>query len=75
MFIDGCFWHGCPICYRAPQSNQKYWSQKLKKNIARDEKVNSQLTGLGWTVVRFWEHDIIENLQECIDKVRLHITL
>jgi DNA mismatch endonuclease, patch repair protein len=57
VFIDGCFWHGCPHHYRAPASNQGYWSTKVINNQCRDEAVDSALSQVGWIVVRVWEHD------------------
>jgi DNA mismatch endonuclease, patch repair protein len=55
LFIDGCFWHGCPRCYRAPKSARVFWRQKLSKNKKRDLKVSRQLRKDGWKVVRVWE--------------------
>jgi len=66
IFIDGCFWHGCSDCYRRPKSNTSYWDNKIKKNKARDTKINNSLTGSGWIVLRFWEHEINNNIQECV---------
>ena len=57
VFVDGCFWHGCPEHYRAPGANGTYWSGKLQRNIARDEHVNAVLAEAGWEVVRVWEHE------------------
>ncbi|HAS95461.1 TPA: very short patch repair endonuclease, partial [Candidatus Wolfebacteria bacterium] len=56
VFIDGCFWHGCPRCYVKPKSNVEYWSDKIKRNRARGREVNRKLQQLGWTALRFWEH-------------------
>jgi DNA mismatch endonuclease (patch repair protein) len=58
LFVDGCYWHGCPKCYRAPSSNQTYWAQKLIRNRGRDRFVTKQLRGQGWQVVRIWEHEL-----------------
>lgn len=65
VFIDGCFWHGCPKCFIAPKSQKKYWHQKINKNIKRDMTNNIQLKKLGIMVIRFWEHDIKANLDKC----------
>jgi DNA (cytosine-5)-methyltransferase 1 len=59
VFVDGCFWHGCPKCYREPQSKKEYWRMKVRRNIERDNTVNSACFDAGWRVVRFWEHDVI----------------
>ncbi|HOX58137.1 MAG TPA: very short patch repair endonuclease [Candidatus Paceibacterota bacterium] len=55
VFVDGCFWHGCPKCYRAPASNVPYWRQKIERNRKRDLRVKGELRKRGWTVMRFWE--------------------
>ncbi|MCF3940692.1 very short patch repair endonuclease [Gordonia sp. GW1C4-4] len=56
VFIDGCFWHGCPDHHRPPTANSDYWSSKIKRNSERDERVTEMLRENGWTVLRFWEH-------------------
>jgi DNA mismatch endonuclease, patch repair protein len=58
IFVDGCFWHGCPTHSNQPKTNQGYWFPKLKKNIQRDIETNARLKAQGWTVLRFWEHEI-----------------
>lgn len=57
VFVDGCFWHGCPEHGTRPTTNQEWWEWKLKRNKARDEDTNGRLTELGWRVVRVWEHE------------------
>ena len=56
VFIDGCFWHNCPLHGGSPQSNVEYWQQKLERNACRDELVNERLREAGWHVLRIWEH-------------------
>ena len=56
VFVDGCFWHGCPRHGRVPKSNVSYWLKKMARNKTRDRLVNRLLKKLGWKVVRFWEH-------------------
>ena len=58
VFVDGCFWHGCPKCYRAPGSNKPFWKKKFQTNLARDNRVNRELRKAGWTVLRIWEHEL-----------------
>jgi DNA mismatch endonuclease, patch repair protein len=58
VFVDGCFWHGCPDHYRAPATNVAYWEHKLERNVSVDRKVELALTEGGWSVVRIWEHEI-----------------
>lgn len=68
IFIDGCFWHACPICDKPlPQSNSKYWKAKIEKNRIRDIENTKKLKQLGWTVIRIWEHEI--NKKENYDYV------
>jgi len=68
VFVDGCFWHGCPIHSHLPKSNRKYWIPKLKKNIERDIAKNDRLEEDGWKVLRFWEHKLI-NKEEIIRQI------
>lgn len=56
VFIDGCFWHGCPEHGTKPRSNRDWWAAKIAANRARDEQTNAALLSVGWRVLRFWEH-------------------
>jgi DNA mismatch endonuclease, patch repair protein len=59
IFVDGCFWHGCPYCRRKlPETNYEYWERKIKRNVELAESYNEQLSRDGWTVIRIWEHEI-----------------
>lgn len=61
IFVDGCFWHGCPYCQRKlPETNHAYWERKIKRNIDLAESYNDQLHHAGWTVIRIWEHEIAD---------------
>ncbi|MFE0960105.1 very short patch repair endonuclease [Streptomyces fungicidicus] len=57
VFIDGCYWHGCPEHYVPPKTNIGYWSDKVARNIARDRDTDRRLADAGWAVLRFWEHE------------------
>ena len=57
VFVDGCFWHGCPSCHRPPSSNQDYWTKKVARNKSRDRRNSRLLRKDGWTVLRVWEHE------------------
>ncbi len=57
VFIDGCYWHGCPEHYVPPRTNPGYWSDKVARNMARDRDTDERLTAAGWLVLRFWEHE------------------
>lgn len=56
VFIDGCYWHGCPEHYVSPRTNPGYWSDKVARNMARDRDTDKRLQEAGWLVMRFWEH-------------------
>lgn len=58
IFVDGCFWHGCPKHYKTPTNNRTYWVMKIKKNRARDRQVKATLIKEGYLVLRIWEHEI-----------------
>ncbi|MDX3711249.1 very short patch repair endonuclease [Streptomyces europaeiscabiei] len=57
IFMDGCFWHGCPEHATWPKANAEWWRNKLDKNVARDRETTEFLRSAGWTVLRFWEHE------------------
>jgi DNA mismatch endonuclease (patch repair protein) len=59
VFVDGCFWHGCPRHATQPRTNAKFWRDKIAANCARDRRVNRTLRALGWTVIRVWEHEFL----------------
>ena len=68
LFIDGCFWHGCPRCYHAPRSSQVYWKAKIARNRDRDQAVNRQLRARGWKVLRIWECEL-KNIRTFLRRV------
>lgn len=70
VFVDGCFWHSCPRCFVAPKSNTTYWSTKLARNQGRDLEVTEALRKEGWTVLRVWEHEVEEQLDDVIQRIR-----
>lgn len=69
VFVDGCFWHGCPKCYKEPEQNRDFWRKKIESNRLRDNYVNNVLTQEGWKVVRVWEHDIKKDLNTVVQKI------
>jgi len=58
LFVDGCFWHGCPKCRRKPINNAEYWEFKIIRNQRRDREVTAYLNNNGWNVIRIWECQI-----------------
>jgi DNA mismatch endonuclease (patch repair protein) len=70
VFIDGCFWHGCPKCYRAPDKNKEYWRKKVITNKERDERANVRLVKMGYLTLRFWEHQVNQEMEKCYRKLQ-----
>jgi DNA mismatch endonuclease (patch repair protein) len=58
VFVDGCFWHGCPVHYTAPVTSSEFWRLKVTANRRRDRRVDRELQAQGWQVIRIWEHDL-----------------
>lgn len=58
VFVDGCFWHGCPEHYTIPATNADFWRKKREDNVARDRRVDLELRRRGWRVLRIWEHEL-----------------
>lgn len=69
VFVDGCFWHGCPQHYARPRSNEAFWSSKLIENVVRDARQTQALECSGWSVVRLWEHEVIVDLAGSVHRV------
>lgn len=75
VFVDGCFWHGCPRCYRAPKTSKPYWQAKIKRNMRRDLKVNRELRRSGWKVLRVKECQLktparfVAKLKSCVSNI------
>lgn len=66
VFIDGCYWHGCPEHYVPPKTNPGYWGPKIGGNVARDRDTDAKLTAEGWLVLRYWEH---QPPQDCAARI------
>ena len=66
VFVDGCFWHGCPAHATQPKTNAQYWADKIETNRERDRQTDQLLQQSGWTVLRFWEHENPETAAETI---------
>lgn len=71
VFIDGCFWHGCPQHHTVASTNAAFWKAKAEGNRARDERTNTALRDAGWTVLRFWEHQDPRTVADAIQKAVL----
>ncbi len=74
VFLDGCFWHGCPEHATHPKANAEWWRTKLERNVARDRETTEHMTATGWTVLRFWEHEapgaVAERVAEAVVAAR-----
>ncbi|HCB34359.1 MAG TPA: very short patch repair endonuclease [Acidimicrobiaceae bacterium] len=67
VFVDGCFWHGCPTHGTRPRRNAQYWSEKISRNRRRDADTDTRLAADGWTPVRVWEHEPPEEAADRIE--------
>ncbi|MFD3439614.1 very short patch repair endonuclease [Streptomyces sp. NPDC058685] len=70
VFLDGCFWHGCPQHATHPKANAEWWRTKLDRNMARDRETTDHLQAQGWTVLRFWEHESPETIARAVARAR-----
>jgi DNA mismatch endonuclease (patch repair protein) len=59
VYVDGCFWHSCPVHATHPKNNAQWWADKLAANVARDRDTDARLAENGWQVVRVWEHETV----------------
>jgi DNA mismatch endonuclease (patch repair protein) len=73
VFVDGCFWHGCPRCGHIPQTNRPFWRTKIMLNRLRDRATTARLRRQGIAVVRFWEHELQSDLRRCVDQLRAQL--
>jgi DNA mismatch endonuclease (patch repair protein) len=68
IFVDGCFWHGCPLHGTIPKTNTSFWQAKILRNRERDNSVDQRLATLGWMVIRVWEHEIRNDLEGVVTR-------
>jgi DNA mismatch endonuclease (patch repair protein) len=69
VFVDGCFWHGCPKHFACPKTHTAWWREKVADNRDRDRRKTRGLEARGWLVLRFWEHDILRDLDACVRRI------
>lgn len=69
IFVDSCFWHGCPYHCRMPSSNIRYWRNKIKRNKERDKEIRKIYAKKGWKILRFWEHELKKDLNKVVAKI------
>ena len=68
VFVDGCYWHGCPEHRTQPATNPEYWADKIARNIERDAETTDYLQQAGWMVLRFWEHEDPESVADRVQE-------
>ena len=73
VFVDGCFWHGCSQCGHVPKKRSRFWKAKLQRNQQRDRKTSALLRRRGFRVLRFWEHELSDDVSRCVSTVRRRI--
>jgi len=71
LLVDGCFWHCCPMHGSRPKNNKEFWDAKFKLNLNRDKRQTDALHADGWTVLRFWEHELRENMEEVMNRITI----
>jgi DNA mismatch endonuclease (patch repair protein) len=69
VFVDGCFWHRCPLHLSRPTANRQFWEQKLSGNVDRDRRTDAMLRADAWTVLRVWEHEVEDALDELVQRI------
>ena len=69
VFVDGCFWHKCPLCYKEPTSNTDYWLPKIERNVKRDSETTKHLEINGWEVIRIWEHEVKNDIAGVLERI------
>ena len=69
VFVDGCFWHGCPLHSTMPKNNREFWRKKLTRNLERDVEDTQRLEAHGWRVLRLWEHEIEASHADCAKRI------
>lgn len=62
VFVDGCFWHGCPQHFACPKTNAEWWAEKINATRNRDERQREHIRSQGWRVIRVWEHEIVKDV-------------
>lgn len=69
MFVDGCYWHGCPLHFTLPRVNSDWWREKIDATITRDADQTLRLEQAGWLVLRYWEHQVQDELDLVVSEI------
>ena len=75
IFVDSCFWHGCPAHYGATATRKEFWEKKIKRNKERDQEVNRHYKEKGWNVIRVWEHELKSGFDSIIDGIAAKLSI
>lgn len=73
VFVDGCFWHGCPLHFKTPQTNGAWWREKIEETVSRDLRQTKLLERRSWLVLRIWEHELRLDLQSVVARIRASV--
>lgn len=73
VFVDGCFWHGCPRCFKTPKKNAAFWKDKISGNMRRDRKVSRTLRDMGWSVIRVRECSLRKNPEREARRIQMKL--
>lgn len=74
IFVDGCYWHGCPKHFETPKRNTAWWQEKIQDNRNRDRRKTSALRRRGWRVIRIWEHEVsTQSLSQLVDRIQREV--
>ncbi|MDQ2912654.1 MAG: very short patch repair endonuclease [Chloroflexota bacterium] len=69
VFVDGCFWHGCPLHYTAPRVNWEFWKKKVEENRERDVRSDAKLQSAGWAAIHVWQHELGPQLENTLERL------
>lgn len=67
VYVDGCFWHGCPDHFTPPRANKEWWAWKIQRNKDRDLSTENELYRAGWTSLRIWEHEVVASAADRVE--------
>ena len=73
VFLDSCYWHGCPIHFKMPKTNTFFWHQKINRNIERDSEVSNHYLQENWILLRFWEHEVKQDLERVVKTIEYFV--
>ncbi|MDX8289119.1 very short patch repair endonuclease [Metabacillus indicus] len=73
IFLDSCFWHGCPLHFKLPIKNQEFWKQKIQRNVERDAEITNHYDEVDWIILRFWEHEVNSDFNYVITVIKYFV--